>query len=154
MHICQKSTHLHTHTHAFPCVAGVRYEQRGARKRWVVSAVGFLGWVLRQVRVCKQLSSDSQSAPMPACLVPVWKITGVEGTSFCRVVSLQNIHSQHANCKYSYIIIHKQYPNKLMMLFHHDEGKMCITHHKAHVCYQTGFLNTPITPSTLPPIVP
>lgn len=106
--------HLRAHTHTFPCVAGARYELHGARKRWVVSAVGFLGWVLRQVRVRKQLSSDSQSAPMPVCLVPVWQITGVEGTSFCRVVNLQNIHSQHANCKYSFIVIHKQYPNMLI----------------------------------------
>lgn len=64
-----RDTHLpktHAHAHTFPCVAGVCYELHGARKRWIVPAVGFLGWVLRQVRVREQLSSDSQSVPMPS----------------------------------------------------------------------------------------
>ncbi len=39
--ICQKRTHSHAHTHTFPCVAGVCYELHGARKRWIVPAVGF-----------------------------------------------------------------------------------------------------------------
>lgn len=118
-----------------------------------------LGWVLRQVSVCEQPSSDSQSVPMPACLVPVWQNHWRWGSFFlqsgtfinhiltaCRIEGLIYSNPQTTN-KYAKLKISACYKKIFFVLIH--QNKITCSASQKTFLFHWGHFNVPLIANKL-----